>query len=98
MQGRRLIRLGDAALCGFARALWPIAAGLNRLVPEGRFTPRWAPGPLAKTREKSFPPLGFPRETDSLCPECVKEVRARVLAAIDRGEAESLEDLRAGRP
>jgi hypothetical protein len=33
-----------------------------------------------KRRERSFPPLGFPRETDSLCPACVKEARAEILS------------------
>src|SRR5438067_7575559 len=83
----------EAALAGAARALWPVASRASRLFPEGRFRPRWAPGPLAKSREKSFPELGVPRETDSLCPECVKEVRARVLAAVDSGDAASIEDL-----
>jgi hypothetical protein len=32
-----------------------------------------------KTRDRTFPPLGWPRETDSLCPGCVKEARAAVL-------------------
>jgi uncharacterized radical SAM superfamily Fe-S cluster-containing enzyme len=42
--------------------------------------PAWAPGPLLKRRERSFPPLGWPRETDSLCPKCVKEARAEILS------------------
>jgi uncharacterized protein (TIGR02466 family) len=29
---------------------------------------------------RSAPPLGFPRETDSLCPTCVKEVRNAVIS------------------
>lgn len=33
-----------------------------------------------KRRERTFPELGFPRETDSLCPKCVKEVRTDVLS------------------
>src|SRR5262249_15526378 len=40
----------------------------------------WAPAPLLKRRERSFPPLGWPRETDSLCPACVKDVRTEILA------------------
>ena len=39
--------------------------------------PTWAPGPLLKSHERSKPPLGWPRETDSLCPRCVIETRAR---------------------
>jgi hypothetical protein len=41
--------------------------------------PTWAPAPLLKKRERTFPPLGWPRETDSLCPQCVKEARSDIL-------------------
>jgi len=34
---------------------------------------------MLKRRERTFPPLGFPRETDSLCPGCVIEVRNSIL-------------------
>ncbi len=34
---------------------------------------------MLKSWEKSKPPLGWPRETDSLCPKCVKEARERIL-------------------
>ena len=37
--------------------------------------PEWAPGPLLKRHERTKPPLGWPRETDSLCPRCVIETR-----------------------
>ena len=47
---------------------------------ERSFRPKWAPAPLLKQREKTFPPLGFPRQTDSLCPRCVSEVRAEILS------------------
>ncbi|MEZ4220423.1 MAG: radical SAM protein [Polyangiaceae bacterium] len=67
-----------------------IRAGASRLFrlfdrvaerfPAESQTPRWAPGPLIRGAARSAPPLGFPRTTDSLCPECVKEVRAEVLA------------------
>ncbi|HEY5240138.1 MAG TPA: radical SAM protein, partial [Polyangiaceae bacterium] len=42
--------------------------------------PAWAPAPLLKRKERTFPELGWPRRTDSLCPRCVKEVRAAVLS------------------
>jgi hypothetical protein len=91
--------LAQHGLTAAARVAWPLVRRANRLFAEGSFRPRWAGGrPLAKHREKSFPPLGLPRETDSLCPACVKEVRARVLAAIERGEAAPLDILRGGRP
>ncbi|HVJ90160.1 MAG TPA: radical SAM protein, partial [Labilithrix sp.] len=35
---------------------------------------------MPKRRERTFPQLGFPRETDSLCPRCVKEVRTDIFS------------------
>jgi uncharacterized radical SAM superfamily Fe-S cluster-containing enzyme len=46
------------------------------------FTPRWSDKPLQKSHQKTKPPLGWPRETDSLCPKCIIEARKRML----RGE------------
>ena len=45
-------------------------------------TRAWAPGPLLKSSQRSMPPLGYPRETDSLCPRCVVETRGEII----RGE------------
>ncbi len=67
-----------------ADALWNVARGVDRRFEEGSFQPKWAPAPLLKQRQKTFPPLGFPRKTDSLCPRCVSEVRAEILS----GEAD----------
>jgi hypothetical protein len=67
-----------------ADALWRGARALDRRFPERSFQPKWAPAPLLKQRERSFPQLGFPRQTDSLCPRCVTEVRAQILS----GEAD----------
>ena len=63
-----------------ADVLWRLARSIDRRFPENSFQPRWAPAPLAKQRERSFPQLGFPRETDSLCPRCVAEVRSQILS------------------
>src|SRR5512132_1962524 len=63
-----------------ADLLWRAARAIDRRFPERSFQPKWAPAPLLKQRERSFPKLGFPRETDSLCPGCVKEVRSEILS------------------
>ena len=63
-----------------ADALWHAARAFDRMFPEGILHPKWAPAPLAKQRQKSFPTFGFPRETDSLCPRCVTEVRTQILS------------------
>ncbi len=66
-------------LSNLADATWKVFQSVNRALPEGEaLRPQWAPGPLLKSYEKTSPPLGFPRETDSLCPRCVKEVREAV--------------------
>ena len=70
----------ELLLTGAARALWPVMQGINRTLPDRPFHPRWAPRPLLKSQERSRPPLGWPRHTDSLCPACVREARARILA------------------
>jgi uncharacterized radical SAM superfamily Fe-S cluster-containing enzyme len=43
------------------------------------FTPNWSDKPLLKSGQKSKPPLGWPRTTDSLCPKCIIEARKRIL-------------------
>jgi hypothetical protein len=63
-----------------AEILWRVTRAIDRLFPQRSFQPKWAPAPLLKQRERSFPKLGFPRETDSLCPGCVKEVRSKILS------------------
>ena len=78
----------ELVLCASARAAWPIARGLTSLLGEGTIQPKWAPAPLLKSRERTKPPLGWPRTTDSICPTCVREVRAQILS----GER-SIEDL-----
>src|SRR5215471_15944871 len=67
-----------------AELSWRAVRAVDRRFPERSLKPKWAPRPLLKQRERTFPKFGFPRETDSLCPRCVMEVRARILS----GEAD----------
>jgi hypothetical protein len=69
-----------SGLKGIANLAWHTFQAVNRLVPYGSMQPKWAPAPLQKSKDRSFPEFGFPRETDSLCPECVKEVRNRIVS------------------
>src|SRR5436190_17428837 len=62
-----------------ARAAWPLIKKLNLKFERPSIQPKWAPAPLLKRRERTFPQLGWPRETDSLCPRCVKETREAIL-------------------
>jgi uncharacterized radical SAM superfamily Fe-S cluster-containing enzyme len=68
-------------LSNLSDVAWKAFQSVNRRLPEGEaIRPNWAPGPLLKSYERTSPPLGFPRETDSLCPRCVKEVRDAVIS------------------
>jgi 7,8-dihydro-6-hydroxymethylpterin dimethyltransferase len=59
---------------------WQVYRCVNELIPENpSFTPKWSDKPLLKSYEKSKPPLGWPRETDSLCPRCVPEIRKEII-------------------
>jgi hypothetical protein len=71
---------GSKLISGLSDVAWKAFQSVNQRLPEGEsIRPNWAPGPLLKSYERSAPPLGFPRETDSLCPTCVKEVRNAVI-------------------
>jgi uncharacterized radical SAM superfamily Fe-S cluster-containing enzyme len=52
---------------------------MNRIKPNPSPTPKWSDKPLLKSYQKSKPPLGWPRATDSLCPKCVPEIRQQIL-------------------
>ncbi len=69
----------SSALQSFANAVWPLVRAYNKRFERPSPHPKWAPAPLLKKRERTFPPLGWPRETDSLCPKCVKEARDSIL-------------------
>ena len=64
-----------------ASLAWEAFQSVNTRIPDSPSPhPDWAPGPLPKSYERSKPPLGWPRETDSLCPDCVIEVRDAIVA------------------
>ncbi|MGH9340267.1 MAG: radical SAM protein [Acidobacteriota bacterium] len=69
----------DSVLCFTAGKAFDAIQFFNKYRPNPSFTPRWSDKPLLKSWEKSKPNLGWPRETDSLCPKCVVEVRAKIL-------------------
>jgi 7,8-dihydro-6-hydroxymethylpterin dimethyltransferase len=75
-----VIRILSAGLSKTAERLWPLVRRYNRAFERPSPHPSWAPAPILKRRERSFPTLGIPRETDSLCPKCVKEIRTDILS------------------
>jgi 7,8-dihydro-6-hydroxymethylpterin dimethyltransferase len=86
-------RGAQRSLSRAAKAVWPLVQRYNAAFERPSPAPKWAPAPLLKRRERTFPELGWPRETDSLCPTCVKEIRAEILS----GQRE-LETLTRGKP
>src|SRR4051812_13991948 len=70
----------ELALAGGARLAWPVFQAINRQFEAKSFQPQWSAAPLMKSHERTSPTLGWPRTTDSLCPTCVRETRARILS------------------
>ncbi|MBW3661381.1 MAG: radical SAM protein, partial [Gemmatimonadetes bacterium] len=73
------IKLFDWTVSRVAAGAFHAIQLFNRYRPNPSFTPKWSEKPLLKSWEKSKPRLGFPRETDSLCPKCVIEARERII-------------------
>src|SRR6478672_1634970 len=80
-EGKGNGRTGSKAVSKLADIGWKAFQAVNTALPEGKSVqPKWAAEPLLKSYERTAPPLGFPRETDSLCPACVKSVRNGVIS------------------
>ncbi len=62
-----------------AQGTWTVFAAANRLRPGPSIKPNWSDLPMLKSHQKTKPPLGWPRTTDSLCPVCVREARQAIL-------------------
>jgi tetraether lipid synthase len=73
------IKYVEKAVTLGARGAWVVFDRLNRIKPNPSPTPKWSDKPLLKSYQKSKPPLGWPRSTDSLCPKCVPEIRQQIL-------------------
>lgn len=79
------VRTLERAVSFAADRIWPLMQRFSQLGPASLpFHPKWSDKPIPRGKERTKPPLGWPRETDSLCPECVKEARAEIL----RGDAD----------
>ena len=76
---RKPIKYAEKAVTVAASAAWVVFDKLNQIRPNASFTPKWSDKPLLKSYEKMKPTLGWPRETDSLCPKCIPEMRAKIL-------------------
>ena len=73
------IKYVEKGMAVAANGLWHVFSAANSIRQNPSFTPRWSDKPLLKSWQKTKPPLGWPRETDSLCPTCVREARQSIL-------------------
>src|SRR6201998_4756213 len=76
---RKPIKYVEKAVVLAAKGTWAVFERLIRVKPNPSPTPKWSEKPLLKSYEKTKPPLGWPRETDSLCPKCTREARQAIL-------------------
>jgi 7,8-dihydro-6-hydroxymethylpterin dimethyltransferase len=73
------VKYVEKAVTMAASGAWFVLERFNRVKPNPSPTPKWSDKPLLKSYEKSKPPLGWPRSTDSLCPKCIPEIRQQIL-------------------
>jgi uncharacterized radical SAM superfamily Fe-S cluster-containing enzyme len=78
--GTQIARSFDWVVCKTAGITFDTIQHFNKKNPNPSITPKWSDKPLLKSWEKTKPTLGFPRQTDSLCPACVKEAREAIIA------------------
>ncbi len=73
------IKYVEKAVTVAAKGAWAVFDKVNSINQNPSFTPKWSDKPLLKSYQKSKPPLGWPRTTDSLCPKCVPEIRQQII-------------------
>src|SRR5215470_858999 len=73
------VKYAEKGLTYLAAGAWAVFERANRIRQNPGFIPRWSDKPLLKSYQKTKPPLGWPRTTDSLCPKCVPQIRNQVL-------------------
>jgi 7,8-dihydro-6-hydroxymethylpterin dimethyltransferase len=73
------MKVVDQAVCSTATVVFDTVQYFNKYRPGASFIPKWSDKPLLKSYQKTKPQLGWPRQTDSLCPECVKDARSKIM-------------------
>src|SRR5882757_5064049 len=73
------VKYVEKAVTVAAKGAWVVFNSLNKIKQNPSPTPKWSEKPLLKSYEKTKPPLGWPRTTDSLCPKCIPEIRQQIL-------------------
>src|SRR4051812_37561429 len=73
------VKYVEKAVTVAAKGAWVVFDAFNSIKHSPSPTPKWSDKPLLKSYEKTKPPLGWPRQTDSLCPKCVPEIRQQII-------------------
>src|SRR5580658_7616110 len=76
--GTNALKFGDLLAAKTAGAAFKTIRLFSGDKSNPSFTPNWSEKPLLKSWEKTKPTLGWPRQTDSLCPGCVKDARESI--------------------
>src|SRR5438445_13515481 len=74
------VKYDERRLALMADVIFDAIQVVNKYKPNAAFTPKWSDKPLLKSWQKTKPTLGWPRVTDSLCPNCVIEAREEILS------------------
>src|SRR5688500_12922793 len=72
------IKYVEKAVTYAAGAVWLVFEKDNSSDPNPAVTPEWAEKSLLKSWQEAKPLLGWSRETDSVCPRCVLEIRQQI--------------------
>src|SRR6187455_1322730 len=75
----RPIKYVEKGMAVTANGVWHVFNTVNSIRQNPSFTPKWSDKPLNKSHQKTKPPLGWPRQTDSLCPTCTREARQAII-------------------
>src|SRR5215510_253010 len=75
----KAIKYAERGLASAAGLVFNSIQSINKYKPNPSFTPKWSDKPLLKSWQKTKPTLGWPRTTDSLCPNCVIEARESII-------------------
>ncbi|HEX3100611.1 MAG TPA: hypothetical protein VHQ01_02405, partial [Pyrinomonadaceae bacterium] len=76
----RPVKHFEKGLTYVASGVFNAVKSVNQFKPNASFIPKWSDKPILKSWQKTTPTLGFPRTTDSLCPQCVIEAREQILS------------------
>jgi len=74
----RPVKHFEKGLTYVAKGAFNAIRSVNQYKPNPSFTPKWADKPILKSWQKTKPTLGFPRTTDSPCPQYLIEAPEKI--------------------